>query len=94
LIHVSELTDRRITHPKEVVSEGEEYDLRIIRIDTDKRRMGLSLKQALPPSAESEIDWQIAPSDANDMEVESDASPEANLAPEVEPAEQEAEAVS
>lgn len=49
LIHVSELTDRRITHPKEVVSEGDEFELRIIRIDTDKRRMGLSLKQALPP---------------------------------------------
>ena len=63
LIHVSELTDRRITHPKEVVSEGEEYDLRIIRIDTDKRRMGLSLKQALPPSAETEVDWQIAAGD-------------------------------
>jgi small subunit ribosomal protein S1 len=59
LIHVSELTDRRITHPKEVVTEGDEFDLRIIRIDTDKRRMGLSLKQALPPSAESEVDWQI-----------------------------------
>lgn len=61
LIHISELSDRRVTHPKEVVSEGEEYDLRIIRIDTDKRRMGLSLKQALPQ--EPELDWQIAPSE-------------------------------
>jgi len=69
LIHVSELTDRRITHPKEVVSEGDEFELRIIRIDTDKRRMGLSLKQALPPSEESEVDWQIAPAD----EAEGDA---------------------
>lgn len=66
LIHISELSDRRVTHPKEVVSEGEEYDLRLIRIETDKRRLGLSLKQALPPSPveeESGIDWQIAPSD-------------------------------
>jgi len=62
LIHISELADRRVNHPKEVVSEGEEYDLRIIRIDTDKRRMGLSLKQALP---KDEVDWQIAPSDAD-----------------------------
>jgi small subunit ribosomal protein S1 len=61
LIHVSELTDRRITHPKEVVSEGEEYDLRIIRIETDKRRMGLSLKQAQPVS--DGLDWQVAPSE-------------------------------
>ncbi len=63
LIHISELADRRVNHPKEVVAEGEEYDLRIIRIDTDKRRMGLSLKQALP---KAEIDWQIAPSDDTD----------------------------
>jgi small subunit ribosomal protein S1 len=77
LIHVSELTDRRIAHPKEVVSEGEEYDLRIIRIDTDKRRMGLSLKQALPPVEESEIDWQIAPSgEGDDADVDVDLSAE------------------
>ncbi len=65
LIHVSELTDRRIAHPKEVVNEGEEYDLRIIRIDTDKRRMGLSLKQAMP-EIEAEVDWQIAPGGEDD----------------------------
>ena len=63
LIHISELSDRRVNHPKEVVGEGDDYDLRIIRIDTDKRRLGLSLKQALPPEAKLEVDWQIAPSD-------------------------------
>jgi small subunit ribosomal protein S1 len=57
LIHISELADRRINHPKEVVSEGEQYDLRIIRIDVDKRRMGLSLKQALPVEESVEYDW-------------------------------------
>lgn len=65
LIHISELSDQRVAHPREVVKEGEEYDLRIIRIDTDKRRMGLSLKQALPPEQKVELDWQIAPSDSN-----------------------------
>lgn len=72
LIHVSELTDRRITHPREVVSEGQEYDLRIIRIDTDKRRMGLSLKQAMPVE-EPEVDWQIAPSEPEPVLVEQTA---------------------
>ncbi|MFN3979365.1 MAG: 30S ribosomal protein S1 [Caldilinea sp.] len=61
LIHISELSERRVAHPKEVVAEGDVYDLRIIRIESDKRRLGLSLKQALP---EPEIDWQIAPSTA------------------------------
>ncbi len=59
LIHISELAERRVGHPKEVVSEGDVFDLRIIRIESDKRRLGLSLKQALP---EPEVDWQIAPS--------------------------------
>jgi small subunit ribosomal protein S1 len=63
LIHISELSDKRINHPKEAVTEGDVFDLRIIRIDLDRRRMGLSLKQALPPSEDLELDWQIGPSD-------------------------------
>jgi len=47
LIHVSELTDERITHPKRVVKEGDDLLLRIIRIDPQRRRMGLSLRRAL-----------------------------------------------
>ena len=65
LIHISELADRRITHPREVVSEGDEFDLRIIRIDIDRRRMGLSLKQALPDPESNEFDWEIVPLDAH-----------------------------
>ncbi len=47
LIHVSELADERIQHPKQVVAEGQELLLRIIRIDPQRRRMGLSLRRAL-----------------------------------------------
>ena len=61
LIHISELTERRITHPSEVVTEGQELDLRIIRIDTDKRRMGLSLKQVSPEEESVEFDWEPVP---------------------------------
>ncbi len=46
LIHVSELVDRRITHPKEVVNEGDVLPLRIVRIERDRHRLGLSLKAA------------------------------------------------
>lgn len=45
LIHISELADRNINHPREVVSEGEEVKVRIIHIDPERQRMGLSLKQ-------------------------------------------------
>jgi len=46
LIHISELSDERIAHPKSVVKEGDEVSLRIIRIDAARHRLGLSLKQA------------------------------------------------
>jgi small subunit ribosomal protein S1 len=46
LIHVSELADKRVNHPKEIVKEGETYQLRVIKIDSAKRRLGLSLKRA------------------------------------------------
>jgi small subunit ribosomal protein S1 len=45
LIHISELTERNINHPREAVAEGQEVKVRIIHIDPERRRMGLSMKQ-------------------------------------------------
>ncbi|MEJ2211730.1 MAG: S1 RNA-binding domain-containing protein [Anaerolineae bacterium] len=47
LIHVSELADMPVGHPKEVVKKGDLLLLRIIRIDARRKRMGLSLKRVL-----------------------------------------------
>ncbi|MCH7512028.1 MAG: S1 RNA-binding domain-containing protein [Chloroflexi bacterium] len=41
LIHVSELSEKRIEHPKEIVAEGDQVTLRIIKIDEKRRRIGL-----------------------------------------------------
>ncbi|MGB2693670.1 MAG: S1 RNA-binding domain-containing protein, partial [Dehalococcoidia bacterium] len=46
LIHVSELVDRRIGHPKEVVREGDLLPVKIVRIERDRHRLGLSLRRA------------------------------------------------
>ena len=46
LIHISELANRRIAHPRDVVQEGDEVKLKILRIEPERRRMGLSLRQA------------------------------------------------
>lgn len=57
LVHISELSSRRIQHPREVVQEGEEREFRIIRIDSARRRMRLSLKQLEEtPEGESELE--------------------------------------
>jgi small subunit ribosomal protein S1 len=57
LIHVSELSEERIGHPREVVAEGDIRTLRVIRIDPDKRRIGLSLKR-VASSEYLDVDWQ------------------------------------
>jgi small subunit ribosomal protein S1 len=49
LIHISEMGDERIQHPKEIVSEGEVVQARIIRIDPARKRMGLSLRLTREP---------------------------------------------
>ncbi|MBX3083330.1 MAG: S1 RNA-binding domain-containing protein, partial [Anaerolineae bacterium] len=49
LIHISELSDKRVNHPKEVVNEGEVRTLRVVKIDMDDRRMGLSIKRVDSP---------------------------------------------
>lgn len=49
LIHISELSERRVIHPREVVNEGEVRTLRVVKIDSESRRMGLSIKRVDSP---------------------------------------------
>ena len=46
LIHISELVDRRINHPEEIVDEDSVVPVKIVRIEHDRHRLGLSLRQA------------------------------------------------
>jgi small subunit ribosomal protein S1 len=45
LIHISELSENRVEHPKEVLHEGDVKTLRVIRIDGEQHRIGLSLRK-------------------------------------------------
>jgi len=46
LLHISELADRKLESPEEIVKSGEELEVRIIRVDPKERKIGLSLKRA------------------------------------------------
>jgi small subunit ribosomal protein S1 len=46
LIHISELSHQRVAHPGDVAQEGQQVKLRIISLDSERHRLGLSLKQA------------------------------------------------
>jgi small subunit ribosomal protein S1 len=45
LIHISEISDEHIAHPKEVLHEDDQVTLRIIKIESDSHRIGLSLRR-------------------------------------------------
>ena len=59
LIHISELSERRIEHPREVVNEGDKLRLRVIKVEPERRRIGLSLKRVDSPEY-ADSDWQAA----------------------------------
>ncbi|MHC4970080.1 MAG: S1 RNA-binding domain-containing protein, partial [Planctomycetota bacterium] len=46
LLHISELSDHKVETPQDVVKAGDEVDVKILRVDTDERKIGLSLKRA------------------------------------------------
>jgi len=45
LLHISELSDHKVENPEDVVKEGEEIEVKILRVDTDERKIGLSRKR-------------------------------------------------
>lgn len=54
LLHVSELADYKVENPKDVVKVGEELEVKILRVDTEDRKIGLSLKRAQWAAEEGE----------------------------------------
>lgn len=51
LVHISELADRHVEVPEAVVNVGDQIEVKVIDIDTVRRRISLSLKQAQAPEA-------------------------------------------
>jgi small subunit ribosomal protein S1 len=62
LIHISELSHQRVAHPGDVVHEGQTLKLKIISLDSERHRLGLSLKQAEEPPARPAPEPGSAPS--------------------------------
>lgn len=70
LIHISELSESRVNHPKEVIKEGDVVTLRVIKIDPERRRIGLSLRKVDSP-AYADLDWKMALSgEVGEMRIE------------------------
>lgn len=46
LLHISELADHKIEKPQDIVKEDEEVEVKILKVDTEARKIGLSLRRA------------------------------------------------
>ncbi len=57
LLHISELADKKVENPQDVVKPGEEVSVKILRVDLDDRKIGLSLKRAAS-GEDIEEDWE------------------------------------
>jgi ribosomal protein S1 len=82
LIHISEISEQRIVHPKEVLKEGDKVTLRVIKIEMDRKRIGLSLRK-VDSAQYTDLDWKMAladevkevtPSQHEDLQVEESES--------------------
>jgi len=69
LIHISEISETRIEHPKEVLREGEVVALRIIRIDPEQHRIGLSLRK-VDSAAFADKDFKLLAQEIDRLEEE------------------------
>ncbi len=81
LIHISEISEKRIEHPREVLKEGESVTLRIIKIDPDNHRIGLSMRK-VESMAYADMDWQTLLDEMESEEDEEAGAPEEETNPE------------
>ncbi len=69
LLHISELADHKVENPEEVVKVGEEIEVKILRVDTDDRKIGLSRKR---------VEW-AEDDERHQLAAEEEAAAEAEL---------------
>src|SRR5439155_23784153 len=65
LLHISELADHKVDNPEEIVKVGDEIEVKILRVDTDERKIGLSRKR---------VQWSEEEAD-HEHPAEADATP-------------------
>ncbi|MFP6738864.1 MAG: S1 RNA-binding domain-containing protein, partial [Planctomycetota bacterium] len=80
LLHISELADEKVGSAEEVVNTGDTVSVKIIRVDPEARKIGLSLKEveesSIPESSEAASDDAPAAEDAAEAPAEEAAAEE------------------
>jgi small subunit ribosomal protein S1 len=61
LLHITEMADQPVQKPEDVTKVGEEIEVRIVRVDREERRIGLSRKQTLRTDEDGEAEGEGIP---------------------------------
>ena len=75
LVHISQIADHRVEKPGDVLSEGQEVDVKITDIDYDKKKVSLSIRALLEPEKPADVneeDVVVASADGETTEVAPD----------------------
>src|SRR5438132_4549141 len=67
LLHISELSDDKIESPEEVVKVGDEVDVKVLRVDTKDRKVGLSMRNVDDPTVPPPEEIPDIPEDAEGL---------------------------
>jgi small subunit ribosomal protein S1 len=59
LLHISELADHKVENPEDVVKVGEDIEVKILRVDSDERKIGLSRKRVEWAEDDLSIDEEV-----------------------------------
>lgn len=65
LLHISELADHKVENPEDVVKVGDEIEVKVLRVDIDERKIGLSRKR---------VEWSEEQEDAANREQQKEAN--------------------
>jgi small subunit ribosomal protein S1 len=71
LVHISELAPHHVENPREIVTPGDDVKVKILEIDSERRRLSLSVKRVedqILPSAARAAEGGTAVSDAGDLD--------------------------
>jgi small subunit ribosomal protein S1 len=68
LVHISEISESHITHPKEVLHDGEKVTLRIIKIEPESHRIGLSLRR-VESAAYADMDMKLLKQELENSDI-------------------------
>jgi small subunit ribosomal protein S1 len=82
LVHISELAEQHVENPREIVAPGDEIRVQILEIDSERRRLSLSIKRVegqVLPLAQAPVD---EPTDEPEPETQPEPEPPADEDPE------------